>query len=82
MAFYFNNYCRIDGTIFVADKLLLQLTGTEVLSSSGVQSYLERRAESISKSWVAKRHTGIDKTGTTIYSIEQSLVQQDKIFFI
>ena len=41
-------------------KLLLQLTGTEVLSSSGVQSYLERRAESISKSWVAKRHTGIE----------------------
>ena len=48
-------------------KLLLQLTGTEVLSSSGVQSYLERRAESISKSWVAKP-VGDEYAANTVFA--------------
>ena len=33
-------------------KLLSQMTGSAVLSSSGIQSYLERKAESISLEWV------------------------------
>jgi hypothetical protein len=39
--------------------LLVQTTGIEVLSSSGVQSFLERRAEFISKDWLAKSQTGV-----------------------
>jgi hypothetical protein len=33
-------------------KLLAQLTGSEILTASGVQSYIERKAECISESWV------------------------------
>ena len=40
-------------------QLLLQVTGNEVLSSSGIQSYLECKAESISKSWVSQSNTEI-----------------------
>ena len=35
-------------------QLLLQVTGSKVLSSSGVQSYLECKAENISKGWVSQ----------------------------
>ena len=35
-------------------KLLSQMTGSAVLSSSGIQSYLERKAESISQEWVRR----------------------------
>jgi hypothetical protein len=34
-------------------KLLKQVTGSEVLSASGVQSYLARKAESISEQWLS-----------------------------
>jgi hypothetical protein len=40
-------------------RLLSQVTGNEVLSSSGVQSYLECKAESISKDWVSQSNTTI-----------------------
>ena len=40
-------------------KLLTQITGKEVLSSSGVQSYLERKAERISNVWLAQSQTAI-----------------------
>ena len=40
-------------------KLLTQITGVEILSSSGVQSYLERKAESISEFWLAQSQTAI-----------------------
>ena len=35
------------------------MTGSEVLSSSGVQSYLERKAESISQEWVLQSNPSI-----------------------
>jgi hypothetical protein len=34
-------------------RLLTQVTGTEVLTASGIQSYLERKAERISASWAS-----------------------------
>ena len=40
-------------------KLLVQVTGIEVLSSSGVQSYLECKAASISQDWVSKSNREI-----------------------
>jgi hypothetical protein len=40
-------------------KLLSQITGSLVLSASGVQSYLERKAESISKEWVLESKTAL-----------------------
>ena len=49
-------------------KLLHQRTGTEVLSSSGIQSYLERKAESISNVWLTQSQTAI-KTISTIADI-------------
>lgn len=42
-------------------ELLTQMTLTEVLSSSGIQSYLERKAEEISKDWLSKSQTEIKK---------------------
>lgn len=38
-------------------ELLEQTTGIKILSSSGVQSYLERRAEFISQEWLSKSQT-------------------------
>lgn len=40
-------------------RLLSQMTSGEVLSPSGVQSYLERKAEEISKGWLSKGQTAI-----------------------
>lgn len=40
-------------------KLLFQKTGSAVLSSAGVQSYLACKAEKISQSWLSKQETGI-----------------------
>ena len=40
-------------------QLLLQVTGNEALSSSGVQSYLACKAESISNGWVSQSNTTI-----------------------
>jgi hypothetical protein len=39
--------------------LLRQMTTTQVLSPSGVQSYLERKAEEISKIWLSKSQTEV-----------------------
>ena len=39
--------------------LLIQVTGNKILSSSGVQSYLECKAESISKDWVSQSNTTV-----------------------
>jgi hypothetical protein len=39
--------------------LLHQMTTTQVLSPSGVQSYLERKAEEISKVWLSKNQTQV-----------------------
>ena len=39
--------------------LLAQITSTEVLSPSGVKSYLERKAEEISKEWLSNTQTSI-----------------------
>ena len=38
-------------------RLLTQVTGNEVLSSSGIQSYLECKAAHISKNWLSQRNT-------------------------
>jgi hypothetical protein len=40
-------------------RLLTQVTGTEVLSPSGVQSYLVSKAESISRDWVTQSNTEV-----------------------
>ena len=40
-------------------KLLTQVTGFEVLSPSGIQSYLACKAEKISKGWVTQSKTGV-----------------------
>lgn len=42
-------------------KMLLQRTDTEVFSSTGIQHYLEQRAVSISKEWVACSQSEIKK---------------------
>jgi hypothetical protein len=39
--------------------LLRQMTSTHVLSPSGIQSYLERKAEEISKAWLSKSQTAV-----------------------
>lgn len=39
--------------------LLAQLSGGQVMSASGVQSYLERKAETISREWVSRSQTQI-----------------------
>jgi len=44
-------------------NLSLQTTGVETLSSSGIQSYLEWKAEFISKDWLAKIQTDIKTIG-------------------
>ena len=41
-------------------RLLAQLTGSDVLTASGVQSYIERKAEGISRSWVADSQTAVE----------------------
>ena len=57
-------------------KLLTQVAGIEVLSSSGVQSYLERKAESISQDWVSESHTDVQEievlTDILVYAPEES----------
>ena len=40
-------------------KLLRQVTGSEVLSLSGVRSYIACKAESISKEWLAQSHSEV-----------------------
>jgi hypothetical protein len=40
-------------------KLLTQITGSKVLSASGVQSYLARKAEIISKEWLSNSQSGV-----------------------
>lgn len=41
-------------------KLLMQITGSEVLTASGIQSYIARKAESISLSWSSNSLTSIE----------------------
>ena len=41
-------------------RLLRQLTGSDVLTASGIQSYIERKAESISSSWVSDSKTAVE----------------------
>jgi hypothetical protein len=40
--------------------LLHQMTSAQVLSPSGIQSYLERKAEEISKVWLSKSQTSVN----------------------
>ena len=66
---YFHNYsaglCDLieewsdDLSYEKVSKLLTQVTGSDVLSSTGVQSYLVCRAESISQCWLSQSHTDI-----------------------
>jgi hypothetical protein len=42
-------------------ELLSQMTTTEVLSASGVQSYLECKAEQISKEWLSKSRVEVER---------------------
>ncbi len=59
-------------------NLLSQVTGNEVLSSSGVQSYLECKAESISKDWVSQSNTTVKEievlSDILIYESDESEV--------
>ena len=54
--------------------LLTQTTGSEILSSSGVQSYLERRAESISKQWLSTSQVEVK---TIAVSTDIAIYKQD-----
>lgn len=57
-------------------QLVVQMTGIEVLSPSGVQSYLACKAENISKEWLSQSNTGIKEievlSDIQIYESEES----------